>query len=207
MIYLIYLMIDILSGAVIALPLTWLFMAYCKTLSRGRFLWASLFTLYLCAMFDQVGIPAVQHITWDPTVKWIPFADEKNLRFFLQLGLNAVLFLPFGFLLPVLWRKCRSWNTTVSAGFLTSLGIEGLQLFCFRATDVDDLIMNTLGTFLGFLMAWAFFHKKWMEDQETETCRVNEWTRLVISVLIPLLVILFVRTPISDWVYSMRLFG
>ena len=32
-----------------------------------------------------------------------------------------------------------------------SLTIEICQLFCFRATDVDDLIMNTLGAFLGYL--------------------------------------------------------
>ena len=202
----IYLMIDIMSGAVIALPLTWLFLAYCKTLSRSRFLWASLFTLYLCAMFDRVGIPAIQYCTWHPAVNLIPFTDEKNLRFFLQVGLNAVLFLPFGFLLPVLWRKCRSWKSTVAAGFLTSLGIEILQLFCYRATDVDDLIMNTLGTFLGYIIAWACFHKKWMEDRGTETCTINVWASLVISILIPLLVIIFVRTLVCGWIYSMPLF-
>ena len=202
----IYLMIDIMSGAVIALPLTWLFLAYCKTLSRSRFLWASLFTLYLCAMFDRVGIPAIQYCTWHPAVNLIPFTDEKNLRFFLQVGLNAVLFLPFGFLLPVLWRKCRSWKSTVAAGFLTSLGIEILQLFCYRATDVDDLIMNTLGTFLGYIIAWACFHKKWMEDRGTETYRINAWASLVISILIPLLVIIFVRTLVCGWIYSMPLF-
>ena len=202
----IYLMIDIMSGAVIALPLTWLFLAYCKTLSRSRFLWASLFTLYLCAMFDRVGIPAIQYCTWHPAVNLMPFTDEKNLRFFLQVGLNAVLFLPFGFLLPVLWRKCRSWKSTVAAGFLTSLGIEILQLFCYRATDVDDLIMNTLGTFLGYIIAWACFHKKWMEDRGTETCTINVWASLVISILIPLLVIIFVRTLVCGWIYSMPLF-
>ena len=202
----IYLMIDIMSGAVIALPLTWLFLAYCKTLSRSRFLWASLFTLYLCAMFDRVGIPAIQYCTWHPAVNLIPFTDEKDLRFFLQVVLNAVLFLPFGFLLPVLWRKCRSWKSTVAAGFLTSLGIEILQLFCYRATDVDDLIMNTLGTFLGYIIAWACFHKKWMEDRGTETCRINAWASLVISILIPLLVIIFVRTLVCGWIYSMPLF-
>ena len=202
----IYLMIDIMSGAVIALPLTWLFLAYCKTLSRSRFLWASLFTLYLCAMFDRVGIPAIQYCTWHPAVNLIPFTDEKNLRFFLQVGLNAVLFLPFGFLLPVLWRKCRSWKSTVAAGFLTSLGIEILQLFCYRATDVDDLIMNTLGAFLGYIIAWAYFHKTWTADGGGETSRVKEWASLGISIAIPLLVIIFVRMPISGWIYSMPLF-
>ena len=33
-----------------------------------------------------------------------------------------------------------------------SLIIEVGQLFTIRATDVDDLIMNTLGTILGFIL-------------------------------------------------------
>ncbi|MGN1026133.1 MAG: VanZ family protein, partial [Faecousia sp.] len=137
--------IDLMCGAVFALPLAWLFMAYCKNGSKKRFLLISLFTLYLCKMFDVVGIPAVQYIRWDPAVNLIPFGDEKNLRFFLQIGLNAVMFMPLGFLLPILWSKCRHWYRTTLVGFFTSLIIEAVQMFCSRATDVDDLIMNTLG--------------------------------------------------------------
>ena len=36
--------------------------------------------------------------------------------------------------------------------FIISLFIELAQLFLPRATDVDDLIMNTLGGFLGFIV-------------------------------------------------------
>ena len=41
----------------------------------------------------------------------------------------------------------------VAAGVLTSGMIELLQLFCFRATDIDDLLMNTLGAVIGFLLS------------------------------------------------------
>lgn len=57
---------------------------------------------------------------------------------------------------------------------LTSLTIEIVQLFSYRATDVDDLIMNTLGTFLGYSISWAIFNKKWKKDCENEEGRVNE---------------------------------
>lgn len=204
--YILYLIIDIMSGAVVALPLAWAFLAFCKNGSGKRFVWISVFTLYLCAMFDRVGIPAIQYTTWDPSVNLIPFSDEKDLRFFLQIGLNAILFLPFGFLLPVLWKKCRSWKRTVPAGFLLSLTIEIIQLFSSRATDVDDLIMNTLGTFLGYVIAWAFFRRKWEKGCEPETCRVNEWVGLLVSVEIPLLVTVFVRTLISNWIFRMPVF-
>lgn len=197
-------LIDLMCAAVFALPLAWLFMAHCKNGSKKRFFLISLFTLYLCKMFDVVGIPAVQYIRWDPTVNLIPFGDEKNFRFFLQLGLNAVMFLPLGFLIPLLWSKCRRWYRTAAVGFLTSLTIELLQLFSFRATDVDDLLMNTLGAWLGYVLSWAFFRKRW--TQEPDSGWVSQRHSLTVSILIPLLVIVFLRTCLSDWVYGLGLF-
>ena len=194
--------IDLMCGAVFALPFAWLFMAYCKNGSRKRFLLISLFTLYLCKMFDVVGIPAVQYFRWGPAINLIPFGDEKNLRFFLQLGLNAVMFMSFGFMLPVLWEKCRTWSSTLLAGFFTSLAIEIIQLFSFRATDVDDLIMNTLGAGLGYFAAWLFFHKKWARNPAP----AGDPPSLTVSILIPLLTIVLVRTPISDCIYRLPLF-
>ena len=38
--------------------------------------------------------------------------------------------------------------------------MELIQLFTFRATDVDDLIMNTLGAFLGYALLMLLSRKK-----------------------------------------------
>ncbi|MCI6956642.1 MAG: VanZ family protein [Clostridiales bacterium] len=203
---LMYMLIDLLSGAIVALPLAWLFLRLCGNRGGKRFLLYSLFILYLCKMFDVVGIPALQYVRWDPNISLIPLTDEKNLRFFLQLGLNAAMFAPFGFLLPVLWRKCRKWNVTVLSGFLLSLFIELIQLFSSRATDVDDLLMNTLGAGFGYFAAWIFFHKKWALDPAPGTSKVGDILSLTVSILIPLLTIVLVRTPISDCIYRLPLF-
>ena len=40
-------------------------------------------------------------------------------------------------------------------GFTTSLSVELLQIFTYRATDVNDLITNTLGTVLGYILGIA----------------------------------------------------
>ena len=37
-------------------------------------------------------------------------------------------------------------------GFVISLFIEFCQLFISRGTDIDDLILNTLGTIVGLLI-------------------------------------------------------
>lgn len=65
--------------------------------------------------------------------------------------LNIALFIPLGVLLPLLWKKCRSWYITIPIGFGASLSIELMQLVtCRGICDVDDLFANTLGVITGF---------------------------------------------------------
>ena len=66
---------------------------------------------------------------------------------------NVALFLPLGFLLPLLApRLDRLWRT-VGAGLALSAAIELSQVAFpgVRRADVNDVLLNTLGTALGFL--------------------------------------------------------
>ena len=203
--FLLYSLVDVLSAAVVAVPLVWLFQRFRGERGWGRYVLSGLFVLYLCEMFDVVGIPAIQYIRWEPNISLIPFSDETGWLG-VQRVLNAVMFAPFGFLLPVLWCKCRKWKVTVLAGFLLSLTIEVLQMFCFRATHVDYPIMNTLGAGFGYFAAWLFFHNKWGREPAPGTFKVSDSLSLTVSILIPLLTIVLVRTPISDCIYRLPLF-
>lgn len=75
---------------------------------------------------------------------------------------NVVVFIPLGIGLAGLWHRGRIWPTfgrAVLGGFLLSLAIELMQLAIpGRATDVDDLIFNTLGTMLGVLAFLSLNH-------------------------------------------------
>ena len=86
-------------------------------------------------------------------VNLIPFSQSISP---LGYGLNVVMFVPFGFLVPLIWRKREKFWQVFAAGLGFSLLIELSQLLCYRGTDVDDLIMNTLGAIVGFLLfkAW-----------------------------------------------------
>lgn len=110
-----------------------------------------LFALYLAAMDAVVALPSVNYIRFEPNINLVPFAymfsDYKNSF------LNVLLFMPLGFLLPILWTSFRKFHWTLLFGFCTSLLIEVLQLFTFRATDINDLMTNTLGTLLGWCIA------------------------------------------------------
>ena len=56
--------------------------------------------------------------------------------------------MPIGLFAGLLADKPRWWKGTLWA-FGLSLFIEFFQLFVSRGTDVDDLILNTLGGLLG----------------------------------------------------------
>lgn len=69
---------------------------------------------------------------------------------FIFLG-NIGMFAPIGFSLPLLWRK-RHWYHALLTGALFSCSIEVLQVFVGRVSDIDDVLLNTLGTMAGYLL-------------------------------------------------------
>lgn len=70
-----------------------------------------------------------------------------------QILLNILLFIPFGFLMALLKTATRK---IISSAFLISMLIEVLQYFNGRFTDIDDVISNVLGTFIGYLIYIRF---------------------------------------------------
>ena len=64
---------------------------------------------------------------------------------------NIAWFVPFGFLLPMIWNKLKSYFT-VPLGFCLSLIIETSQLVTAKGMfEIDDLVLNTVGTAVGYL--------------------------------------------------------
>lgn len=78
--------------------------------------------------------------------------DYDNVRDIIwNVAGNAVMFIPSGILLPLVYRQLNSVWKTAAAGFFISLCTEILQLpFPARATDIDDLILNMLGILIGY---------------------------------------------------------
>ena len=64
---------------------------------------------------------------------------------------NTAMFIPLGIIWPAVFHNLNTHGKVIVAGFGVSLAIELLQLpFFGRATDVDDLILNTLGFIIGY---------------------------------------------------------
>lgn len=137
--------LETIAAAILLLPLL-LLLHHTLFHNSKRTTGYALLSLYLAAIYAAVGLPSVQSLSFDPSIQLIPFAGmslEESL-------LNVLLFLPLGGFLPLLWEKFRSFPTTLLFAFLLSLLIEVLQIFTFRATDINDLITNTLGAAIGY---------------------------------------------------------
>lgn len=123
-------------------------------------IWVFIFLYYVYLVLETTGIGIIWEIGLYPGMKLqeeinlIPFRDGISL----SMILNVVMFMPLGFLLPLLWKEYQSLVRTAIIGFCFSCGIEFCQLFNRRVSDVDDLLMNTLGAILGWLI-WIVFSR------------------------------------------------
>ncbi len=69
----------------------------------------------------------------------------------LNIALNILLFVPFGFFLPLWSKKLEKLYITVPAGFLLTLVIESLQyILKLGVFEWDDIFNNTIGALLGY---------------------------------------------------------
>lgn len=123
----------------------------------GRSVLYLLFALYLCSVYTAAGLPNIRRLTYCPRVNLTLFAylftDRSSI-------LNVLFFIPLGFLLPLIWTRFRAFYRTIPFGLGVSAVIEASQIFTYRATDVNDLMTNTLGTLIGYCLAmllqWFF---------------------------------------------------
>lgn len=152
---------DILPALILLLPCLLLWqIGFNKNTSPVRNILLVLFAIYIIGVFHVTGIPDVKSFSPQFNINLIPSIPLWHLRqYSVHYVLNIFMFIPFGLLLPCLWKCFSKFRFTLLAGFCFSLGIEILQLFTFRVTDIDDLITNTLGTVIGYLLAKLCIHK------------------------------------------------
>lgn len=87
-----------------------------------------------------------------PFVYLFDYPPEEFRSMLINVIGNVAMFIPVGIIIPMTYIKCRTITKTVFTGFLCSLSIEIIQLlFETRVTDIDDLILNTIGVLIGSL--------------------------------------------------------
>ena len=89
---------------------------------------------------------------------------------------NLLAFIPYGYLLPKSYPRCKKWWRVFYCAVGFVLCIELFQLFsAFGAFDVDDILLNVLGAMIGYGVFSLFqklkirykagkYYRKWKKD-------------------------------------------
>ncbi len=107
---------------------------------------------------------------------------------------NTLLLIPFGVLVPLLWRVYRRfWNLGLLA-FITSTSIELLQLVTRRGYfELDDIVLNTVGALIGY-MAFSLFYHSYRALTHRVAEKDNKEHRFFVAMiqLLPILVMIMI---------------
>lgn len=109
--------------------------------------------IYIWLLFELL---TTTEINTNSSVNLIPF--EEILRYdigskmfmFNVLG-NILIFIPFGYLLSFYIKPKNTWPTII-VSLITSTIVEFTQLNIGRSFDIDDIILNIVGSFIGYLI-------------------------------------------------------
>lgn len=158
------------AGLYLAITLLWLTLRIIRGLATRQFdlkreLVVMLLFAFLCLLSYRLFEPFRFNLERNLKANFVPIVNSllmiqraEATRYqplirivqFLLLG-NLLVFMPIGMLAAVLFRDLRSgWKMLLlGAGF--SLIVETLQvLLAVRVFDVDDILLNALGTWLGY---------------------------------------------------------
>ena len=209
MVRLLSLGIECFSSLVFVLP-AMIIMRYTllKKYNHNKAFMVFIFAFYSIAVFSVVGIPTVYTLRVDFSINLIPLIDIFNspVEYFKNTVLNVILFIPMGFLLPAIWKEYRSTKKTILMGLAVSIMIELLQIFTFRLTDIDDLITNTSGTFLGYYCREKILSRlplKKMKNDEAVSTKYEP----VIILTVTFLIAFFLKPLISNRIWDVILYS
>ena len=132
-----------------------LFIAYCLLLARF---------IVFKGPFHQIAdhFRNYHEGVFEKGYEWSNFTPFRTLYYYLSLqedagtglrniGGNIFLFIPYGFLIPLVFRKARTLMKVLLIVLFSSLFFELLQLmFAIGNFDVDDLLLNGIGGTTGY---------------------------------------------------------
>ena len=132
-----------------------------------RIIALSLFTGYMTGLFSltlEIAFVLENGMQFNPAdVNLVLFNEISRFLpyLFAPLGIinlwgNILIFVPVGFAVPLLTRGKHPLLRGLLWSALISVFIECFQLFTPRTTDVDDVILNTLGGLIGAFLFVVF---------------------------------------------------
>ena len=136
--------------------------------------------LYNAVETDRGLVDIIETIFKEGFVEGLSHVEVIRPQDIAQVYLNVMLFVPMGYLLPYVfaWFRAKARIRPVAACFLLSLVTENMQLIFRRGFyDLDDLLSNTLGGFIGQLLFMSIAYVVTHPDWKRELRSYHRWQR------------------------------
>ena len=149
---------------IISLRITYLIKNNCKFVFYKEILMLG-FIMYVIALFEVVTF---QDVSWSSS-NFIPFKemlryDFGTKLFFKNVVGNMLMFIPFGFFTSY-FLKLKKIYSVFLLTLLTSITIETTQLLIGRVFDIDDIILNVIGSLIGYFIFKIIYKIKFLKKE------------------------------------------
>lgn len=82
--------------------------------------------------------------------------DIRNML--INIAGNIAVFMPMGFLLPIVFKPFNRFGSIFAAIFSATFLIEAAQyFFAAGSSDIDDILLNLMGGFIGLFIYKAMY--------------------------------------------------
>lgn len=133
-----------------------------KNLSKGKFALYGISICYLAVVFGAVFLSRGSMYGIANLHLFSSYKEgyhEMDMSLLRNNALNIMLFIPFGFLLPLYSDKLKKIYKVVPIGFIVTLAIEIIQYITKMGIfEVDDIFNNTFGTLIGYCIFMIFYN-------------------------------------------------
>ena len=145
-----------------------------------------IFIIYILCLYHILTIENVGYAG----VNLVPFKEMfrysfGSYKFIKNIIGNIVIFIPFGFFVSH-YLNTKKWFSPIIITLIVSACAEGIQYYIGRVFDVDDIILNVLGGFLGYLIFVAISAVK---GRLPRFMRSDEFLNVVVVIIIILLIL------------------
>jgi len=138
--------------SVVAISLRIAFLKGSKRFVLHKELMALTFIIYILCLYYVVTSQDINY----GGINLIPFKEMfryefGSYKFIKNIIGNILLFIPYGFYSSY-YLSNRKIGTNVMLCLIASFAIEAIQYYIGRVFDIDDIILNVLGGFIGCLL-------------------------------------------------------
>ncbi|MGT2785834.1 VanZ family protein [Streptococcus merionis] len=193
-----------LCGYIFVIPILFLYFIFLKKNGKEQtvvhIIFSFIFCYYLIGILTVTGIG--KSLGFSPKFELIPFKGMISAP--TDAILNIILFIPLGFFLPILYRNFNHIKKIVLVALSVSLSVELFQMFGRGATDINDLITNTVGACIGYTVYKILF--KFMKQELKSSffsIGINEYLEVFFYWVCLFILMITIQPFIIYWLFNL----